>query len=136
MKYLLLLLISVNVHANSLPLSEILKAINLEPNAGSISCAQLPEEQCISYEGIEWEAAILIDEVDDIGIYTGKKLLRHSPVRKAAKEAKEQAEKDAEDAEKNKKQLIREKLKGIKKSDLSSNAKTVDLLMEVIELLK
>lgn len=47
---------------NKLPQSEVTKALNLEPNAGSISCAQRPNEECICYDGIDWTTANLQDE--------------------------------------------------------------------------
>lgn len=46
---------------NQLPESEVIKALNLEPNAGSKSCADLPEEKCVCYDGIDWRDAELID---------------------------------------------------------------------------
>lgn len=49
--------------ANTLPLSEVQKAIALEPGAGSQSCAQLSQEQCLCFDGITWEAAELQDEL-------------------------------------------------------------------------
>jgi hypothetical protein len=56
-----LFLISFNLYANSLPESEVVKAINLEANAGSKSCADLPEEPCHNYKGIQWEFAELVE---------------------------------------------------------------------------
>ncbi len=61
MKYLILVLVSLSSFANSLPESEVIKAIALEPNAGSKLCADLPQEPCYSYEGIDWHSAKLID---------------------------------------------------------------------------
>ena len=60
MKYLILILLSLNSFAG-IPISEVVKAINLEPNAGSITCEQLPQEQCFDYSGVNWHYAELID---------------------------------------------------------------------------
>lgn len=64
MKYvtiLMLLSFSAFSQVNHLPESEVIKAINLEPNAGSVSCKDRPDEKCYSYEGIQWETAELVD---------------------------------------------------------------------------
>lgn len=93
MKYLILLLISFPVFAcqNSLPESEARKAIALEPNAGSKSCKDLPEEKCVCYDGIDFRDADLID---------GE--LVHNSDKKFARELKEKNEKDAEKAKEEK----------------------------------
>jgi hypothetical protein len=69
-------------------------------------------------------------------IKTGKKLLVEDSVKLATHQATIQAKKDQEDNKKEAKRLLKEKLKALKKSDLTSNAKTVDALMDIIELLK
>lgn len=66
MKYIILLFfISLPVLAcqNSIPMSEVVKAIALEPNAGSKSCKDLPLEECVCYEGIDWRDADLVDNM-------------------------------------------------------------------------
>jgi hypothetical protein len=66
MKLLIILsLISFNSYAclNKLPLSEVQKAINLEAGAGAKSCADLPEEDCLCYDGIDWHTAEIKDEI-------------------------------------------------------------------------
>lgn len=65
MKYLILLLISFPVFAcmNQIPESEARKAISLEPNAGSKSCKDLPDEKCVCYDGIDFRDAELIDNL-------------------------------------------------------------------------
>lgn len=52
---------------NFLPLSEVVKAVNLDAGAGSVTCEQLPQEQCLCYEGINWHTAEIVDnQVDDL----------------------------------------------------------------------
>jgi hypothetical protein len=46
---------------NWIPESEAIKAINQEPNAGAITCKQLPNEKCFCFEGINWHYAKLSD---------------------------------------------------------------------------
>lgn len=49
---------------NKISISQAIKVINLEP-AGFPKC--LPNEQCLCYDGIQWEGAELVDNyVDDI----------------------------------------------------------------------
>ncbi len=60
MKYLslILLLFSSSSWAciNQLPESEIIKAVALTPGAGTVSCAQKPDEACVCFDGIPgWE---------------------------------------------------------------------------------
>lgn len=101
MKYLFLILISFPAIAcnNFIPHSEMLKAIALEPNAGTITCAQLPEEECYCFDGINWEYAELVTEItqDDLGINVETKVLKQTEAKKAAYEASLQAIKDAEE---------------------------------------
>lgn len=61
MKLLILFILSFNAYANYLPESEVVKALNKEPNAGSKTCQDLPEETCHNYDGIQWEIAELAD---------------------------------------------------------------------------
>lgn len=49
--------------SNFIPESEALKAINLEPNAGSKSCADLPDEKCFCYDGIDFREAEFADNM-------------------------------------------------------------------------
>ena len=44
---------------NWLPRSEVIKAINKEPNAGSITCKQRPNEKCICFDNVDWETYLL-----------------------------------------------------------------------------
>jgi hypothetical protein len=62
MKYLILLLLSLNAYAIRIPHSEAVKAVNLEPNAGSKTCEMLPSEPCYEFNGL-WQAAELVDNV-------------------------------------------------------------------------
>lgn len=56
---------------NTIPMSEAQKAIAQAPGAGKITCKDLPEEDCLCFDGVEWEAAIIVDEiVDGDPIYT------------------------------------------------------------------
>jgi hypothetical protein len=88
-------------------------------------CEKAEGQACFDVYSCPPDECILIDEVDDIGIYTGKKLLRNSPVRKAAKEAKLEAEKQA---------IIDVKLN---RKDRASKAKTIaELKAILLELLE
>jgi hypothetical protein len=51
----------VQACSNSIPMSEVVKAVALEPDAGSKTCADLPQEQCVCYDGIDWNSADLVD---------------------------------------------------------------------------
>lgn len=70
MKYTFLLLISLNVYANKVPLSEAIRYIeaNGTPVAGLYECKDKPDEQCLDFSHIEsWETAELADEwVNDL----------------------------------------------------------------------
>jgi hypothetical protein len=77
-------------------------------------CERIEGQACFDTINCPIDECILIDEVDDLGIYTGKKLLRHSPVRKAAKEAKIEAEKILDEEKKAKKKAAKDKVKGFK----------------------
>jgi hypothetical protein len=77
-------------------------------------CEKAEGQTCYDVYNCPADECILIDEVDDIGIYTGKKLLRHSPVRKADKEAKIEAEKLSDEDKKAKKKAAKDKVKGFK----------------------
>ena len=46
---------------NLIPLSEAQRAINGEARAGEKSCEDLPGEQCLCFDGVTWEGAILSD---------------------------------------------------------------------------
>jgi hypothetical protein len=50
---------------NYLPLSEAVKAVNLEAGAGKIQCKDLPSEQCLCFDGIVWQAAEIVDVMID-----------------------------------------------------------------------
>lgn len=68
MKYiisLLVLLFSFTSFAcmNKIPRSEAIKAMSLEPNAGSKTCAELPDDPCYCYDGIDWHSAEEAEEV-------------------------------------------------------------------------
>lgn len=73
---------------NTIPLSEAKKAVALEPNAGSKTCADLPREKCLCFDGVDWRETDLID---------GE--LISNPDKKFAREL---AEKNREDSEKQK----------------------------------
>ena len=45
---------------NKIPLSEAEKAINKNPGAGSRSCASLANEECLCFDGIDWDYAKII----------------------------------------------------------------------------
>jgi hypothetical protein len=73
MKTFILLFFSLSINAavldpngqlvgckNPITLSEAQNAIALEPNAGTTACSEL--EQCLCYDGIDWRAAVLVDD--------------------------------------------------------------------------
>ena len=45
---------------NTLPESEVLKAIAKTPGAGAKRCSDLPDEKCYCYDGIDWDVAELV----------------------------------------------------------------------------
>lgn len=91
MKYLFLLLISVNCFASSawFPIGK--EDANTNYFQQSV-CEEKEGQVCYDIGECPLDECILIDEIDDIGFYTGKKLLRNSPVRKLEKEEAIQAE--------------------------------------------
>lgn len=97
-------------------------------------CAEIPESFFFyaikANDGYEASCTKIVDWTK---IKTGKKLLVENPQKLAAHLASIQAKKDADDAKKANKELLKERLKALKKSDLTSNAKTVDALMDLIE---
>jgi hypothetical protein len=57
--------------SNYLPISEAAKAVALEGGAGSKTCKELPEEECLCFDSIIWESAEIVDEVGNgAPIYT------------------------------------------------------------------
>jgi hypothetical protein len=63
---------------NKLPMSEVVRAISFEPGAGSVSCEQKPEEECLCYEGVPWEAAEIVDEyINGKEIWSAKENIAH-----------------------------------------------------------
>lgn len=70
------IIFSFQSHAcmNRIPLSEAVKAINLEPNAGSKTCQDLPKEDCVCFDGIEWETAEIVDETYEAPTYAAGKV--------------------------------------------------------------
>lgn len=95
---------------NTIPISEAIKAINLEPNAGSKSCTDLPNEECYCYDGIQWETAELVTviEQDELGINVEKKVLKESPVKKEQHIANLEKVKQKEIAKKAAKESLKE----------------------------
>ena len=65
----------------------------------------------------------------------GKKLIE-SEVKKAAHVAAKKAEKDAEDLKKEEYKQLKQELKSVNRSELTSNAKTADILMKVLKRLE
>ena len=66
MKYIILTAlifssISYSKCKNKLPMSEVVKAMNLEAGAGKVKCKEKPKEQCICFDGIKWETAKVVD---------------------------------------------------------------------------
>lgn len=125
-----LLFFAFNSSACQLSIPESYIPIFLAPPVSGhyVKCEELPKEPCVCVDDVDPWTAVKVDEVDEAGIYTGRVLLRSSPVKKAAKEAKEKAEKDAEIAVK--------ELKGTRK-DRAAKAKTIaELKAIVLELLE
>jgi hypothetical protein len=64
MRFILVFLLSITsvlACVNKLPLSEAVKAVALESGAGAVSCEASPSEQCLCYEGINFQYADLVD---------------------------------------------------------------------------
>lgn len=107
--FILSLLISSQALAclNTLPISEARKAIALEPGAGAKSCKDLPEEQCLCFDGVDWEQAELkeiltpvcsTNEQDETTCEdkpSGQFELKENQAKKKAKEDKKKADEDA-----------------------------------------
>lgn len=131
MKYLILLIsilflaYTYNAKACQLSIPESYMDTFLNPPVSGHyeKCEAKPDEPCVCVDDIDPWTAVKVDEVDDAGIYTGKKLLRPSPVRKAAKEAKEKADREAE--------LAAGELKRTRK-DRISKAKTIADLKAIL----
>ncbi len=120
---LFLLFLSFNAFAqNSIPESEVIKAINLEPNAGSVTCEQLPNEKCYDYTGIDWTFAELVTEItqDELGINVETKVLKLSEVKKAEREAIREAKRIAKEAKIAQKEANKAELFALKKSDIDN----------------
>lgn len=117
---------------NQIPLSEAIKAVNLEPGAGGKSCADLPQEECLCFDGIDWHAAEIVTvQIADESkpIYSGEcpqgqdgclpagyelkeaKALQHDQVKLAARV---QADAQEEAAREQRKQERREAREGLK----------------------
>lgn len=112
----------------SIPESYVPTFLNPPVSGHYTKCEDKPEEACHCVDDVDPYASVLIDEVDDLGIYTGKKLLRHSPVKQLAKEAKIAADKAAEIEKHNKKKADKLAIK----EDIKT-ATTVAKLKAVIE---
>lgn len=70
---------------NSIPKSEAEKAIALVPGAGSKSCKDLPYEDCLCFDGIEWDTAKIEDGA--LVVDAEKKAAKDAKIAAAAAEA-------------------------------------------------
>jgi hypothetical protein len=91
---------------NTIPLSEAVKAVNLEPNAGSKSCKDLPNEPCLCFDGIDWE---------EVELKNGKF------VKSNAKKAAKLARQEAQELERQEKLAERQAVKALKDKETLSN---------------
>ena len=108
--------------SNSLPESEVLKALNMEPDAGVKSCTDLPDEKCFCYDGVDWENAELITEItqDDLGINIETKVLKKSEIKHAEREAIKEAKRIAREAKIAQKEANKTELFALKKADIDA----------------
>lgn len=76
----------------SIPESYIPIFLNPPVSGAYKACELAPEDPCHCVEKIDPWSAELIDETDEAGIYTGKKILQNSPIKKAALDAIKETE--------------------------------------------
>lgn len=142
MKYLFLILLSFPSFAciNQAPLSSVEKYITgLSIYDGS--CKERPEDQCLCFDHIEnWGTSelvnnVVVDPVTGQEVIDGKKLII-SGVKKSAHDKAIADKALADKLEEDRLKVIEERIKLVKKSDLTSNTETADVLMDVLELLK
>jgi hypothetical protein len=81
---------------NFIPESEARKAVALEPDAGSKTCQDLPQEKCLCFDGVDWRDTDLVD--GQLVLNPDKKFAREL-AEKSAKESEEKAALDAKSAE-------------------------------------
>jgi len=107
MKYLFLTLLFIQSSlACQISIPESYIPIFLSPpvSGAYVTCELDQKEPCHCVDMIDPWASELIDETDEAGIYTGKKILQNSPSKKAANDAaKEAARSSAEIKETQKK---------------------------------
>jgi hypothetical protein len=127
MKFTIIFIITFPVFAcvNFIPESEAIKAIALEPNAGSKTCADLPQERCLCFEGIDWKEVDLID---------GE--LIPNPDKKFARELKEKNESDALQLKLEARKLARERLKALNPDGARTIADLKAMVRDLIEAVK
>ena len=112
MKYLFLILFSFSAYSQTAFFPMGKDGANLNYTFKE-DCEKAEGQECFDVYSCPIDECILIDEVhEDTGIYTGKKLLRASPVRKAAKEAKIKEALEAEVSLHEKRKAAKEKVKG------------------------
>lgn len=140
MKWFLLILISLSANASYISLKEMPLCLNDGPYisyANQEVCEKEQASECVYMDDHNLcTVSDLIDETDEIGFYTGKKILKISESKKSALESLIIKKKEVEKEDKNRKKEIYEKLKLLKKHDLSSDTKIIDAILEIIELLK
>lgn len=121
----------------SIPLSYVPTFLNPPVSGHYQKCAA--KEECVCIDNVDpyiSELITVFESDPETGIYTSKKTFRENEIKKAEHLLDEQEKIKAQVDLGVKKKALLEKLKAIKKSDLTSNAKTVDVLMDVLELLK
>jgi hypothetical protein len=122
--YLGFLMLSMSVFAcqNSLPESEVIKAIALVPGAGSKSCADLPKEKCHCYDGRDWETTSLVN---------GE--LVEDPEKAQAKRQRLEVEASNKEVSEGKKRSAKERLKNIDWEKSMSTAQLKAVLKDMVE---
>ncbi len=129
----LILLLSFDSMAcqNLIPISEARKAIALEPHAGSKTCKDLPDEDCLCFDGIDWETAkISFKDGTSHKIFT----VDHEKV--AAKESRESLEEITRQVRKAKKEAAKNELKSVDWSQVTTIAKLKAVLKSVVDKLE
>jgi hypothetical protein len=133
MKYLLALLITFPVFACqiSIPLSYVPTFLNPPVSGHYKKCEEAPEEECLCAD-VNPYTAVLADEMDEAGIYTGRKILIEDGAKKAAHEAAQAAKAQAEAQKAQAKALACQNLEN---SNIDS-ANTIASLKAIVKLMR
>lgn len=131
-------LFSLNAFAclNTIPESEAVKAIRLEPGAGSKTCADLPEETCHCFDGIDWDVAEIREEIvapDGGEPYTRKVLVNNLEKIQEKRAAKELEENHREIKEGKKKSAL-QRLKSFDRNKSYTAAQLKEFIADLLDV--